>query len=73
MMSFIWLMVCWILLCSLCYDCVSDISFIFSVAIYGNGIYILGSNRLFFLTLPEHCNLSEDIQQSCLPVTINGM
>jgi hypothetical protein len=29
--------------------------------------------NLFFLTLPEHCNISEDIQQSCLTVTINGM
>jgi hypothetical protein len=28
--------------------------------------------KLFF-TLPGHRNLSEDIQQSCLTVTINGM
>jgi hypothetical protein len=26
-----------------------------------------------FLTLPEHCNLSEDIQQWRLTVTSNGM
>jgi len=26
-----------------------------------------------FFYFPEHCNLSEDIQQSCLRVTINGI
>jgi len=26
-----------------------------------------------FYYLPEHCNLSEDIQQSCLTVSINDM
>ena len=34
--------------------------------------YALGITRNFFIC-QYHCNLSEDIQQSCLTVTINGM
>ena len=37
----------------------------------------IGQQKLFFYFIffisQYHCNLSEDIQQSCLTVTINGM
>ena len=36
-------------------------------------IYIYIYIHTYIFNLPEHCNLSEDIQQSCLTVTINCM
>ena len=46
-------------------------------ALWSTSLSLISAARLieFFLNiffyLPEHCNMSEDIQQSCLTVTIN--
>ena len=45
-----------------------------SIPTLGKLILMMMMMLEYFFYLPQqHCNLSEDIQQSCLTVTINGM